>query len=273
MKVFVLFAAIAVVVTGCNATRKTVAPRPPKELYINAEASDKRLPDGKGSTPYFKDNYAHASDRDCVENVEPPEGTKTALRNQYIRVLLLKVDTEYFKFTNDLYVGRSAVGFSGDLATLGLSTAGAIAGDKDLKSALAATAAAVTGSSAAFDKRFFQDQAIGALLTTMNASRTTVLAYINNNLKLCSVKYTLDRALIDVATYHRAGTLLDAIAEIQKEQGEKAATASAEINKANLANSDAQAMPATAQVPKPTVPSGEAPPLKKPQTTPPPIQP
>lgn len=208
---------------GCSRVRKTVAPLPPKELFINANDSDPRLPAD------FKRQYEMAEEKPFV-NGEPVAGSKAGLRNQYIRILMAKVDTEYFKFTNDLYVGRSSIGFTGDLASLGLTAASTIVGDKDLKTILSGTATAVTGSSASFDKRFFQDQAIGALLTTMNASRLAVEATITANLKKPSSEYTLDDAILDVLQYHRAGTLLHAIAEIQTDQGNKAASSQATIN-------------------------------------------
>jgi hypothetical protein len=192
-----------------------VAPQPPKELFINAKDNDPRLPSD------FREQYAKAPDTPPAAD-GPVLRSKTALRNQFVRTLLSKINTEYFKFTNDLFVGRSSIGFAGDLSTLGLTAAGAVVGGEDVKSILSATATAVTGANSSFEKRFFQEQAVEALLTTMDASRLAVLETLETNLKKPASEYTLDDALLDVQSYHRAGTLLSALTAIQNSQGAQA---------------------------------------------------
>jgi len=141
------------------------------------------------------------------------------LRNSIIDAIIAKIDIEYFRYSSGLQIGNGYIGLAGDLATLGLNSAGGIVGDAGLKSILAVTAAGVTGTTASIDKRLFLDQSRQAIVATMNGSRAKTRGDITTLEKNDVATYTIEAALSDLQSYYASGTITNAFLTIQTKAG------------------------------------------------------
>lgn len=155
----------------------------------------------------------------CPSGATPAE-EKRQLRNSIVDAIIAKIDIEYNRYSSGLQIGNGYIGLAGDLATLGMNSAGAIVGDAELKSILAAASAGVTGTTASIDKRLFLDQSRQAVVATMNASRAQQRALITKNETNAVAAYTIEQALSDLQSYYVSGTITSAFLSIQTTAGQ-----------------------------------------------------
>lgn len=154
----------------------------------------------------------------CPSGATPDE-EKRQLRNSIVDAIIAKIDIEYYRYSSGLQIGNGYIGLAGDLATLGMNSAGAIVGDAELKSILAAASAGVTGTTASIDKRLFLDQSRQAVVATMDGSRAKQRALITSNEKNGVAAYTIEQALSDLQSYYVSGTITSAFLSIQTTAG------------------------------------------------------
>ncbi len=189
--------------TGCSLTRRAVAPKLPPELVTNANAhTDVTAGD------YLKRYH------DFINDPTHTAQQKQDLRNEILNTILRKIDTEYFKFTSDLYSGKASYDIFGDLSQLGLTSAATVVGDVDVKDILSAAATADKGAHASVDKKLLQEQSIAALVTQMDALRAKALQPVETGLAQDVSTYPLEMGLRDLMEYHRAGSILSALGAI-----------------------------------------------------------
>ena len=97
--------------------------------------------------------------------------TKKAVRNDYINEMFSMIDEEHLQYQASIRLTRAFSDFYMDIAVLGLTAAGAVAGGAPTKAILSAAAAALTGTKIAVNKAFFEESAISTLLNEMDSAR------------------------------------------------------------------------------------------------------
>jgi hypothetical protein len=130
-------------------------------------------------------------------------------------------DVQYSKFQEDINRERTLTDTVGDLTSLTLTALGASLGAVSTKTALAASATAVTGAKASFDKNLFYDKTLPVLFAQMDANRAAVLVRIEAGAALPDAQYPLTRALADLNAYREAGSIPGALAGIAQAAGQK----------------------------------------------------
>ena len=158
-------------------------------------------------------------------NLEKDDETKIACRNFILSAGMIGIDINFSEFERKLFKEGREASFVTTVATLGLTTAGAMTGT----AVLSGIATGIVGSKEAFDKEILLDQAKNAIHTQMRALRQTVANRIRYGMTQSSKDYPLDAALIDIEEYYNAGTLLGAFVGITASAGLK--VEESEVNK------------------------------------------
>jgi hypothetical protein len=138
-------------------------------------------------------------------------------RNEFLALKMATIDSAYRVYEERLTHDDSAINLSGTLASLGLTTAASLVPAAQTGKVLSATATAVTGATAAYDKDILLSQTIQALQTQMRADRTNIAIQIQNKMSKCDLSnYPMGLVYSDLAAYERAGTLSSALIGINK---------------------------------------------------------
>jgi len=153
-------------------------------------------------------------------------------RDRVVYAQLRAYDINFKRFQKALTGDRNAFGVGTDWILLGLNAAGAATGGS---AALSAASAGIVGAKGSVDKELFYQKTLPALLAAMEASRTAALVPIEQGLSKPDAEYSLHKALADVSTYDRAGSIPGAINAIVKDAGAKGNAAEAELKFARTA--------------------------------------
>jgi hypothetical protein len=148
-----------------------------------------------------------------------------SIRNSIVNELLLIVDHHYHSYEGGLLAGRAKNNFYTGAFRSGLETAGAlltVASTVKVLSGLAALTGTVQDSA---DKEFYYDNTINALVIQMRADRTLVLVTLFKGQKKDYSDYPLERAVRDITSYYRSGTLASAIVSLSNTAAESEAKA------------------------------------------------
>jgi hypothetical protein len=188
------------VLAACGSIR--AAPEPP---MANFEASLVGL-----QTPFAAGNV--------VECIAKPLTEQRVCRDTIVQALMIAIDLRYEEFEIGFFDTNRYAGFGATLATLGLSTAGAVVsgGTSQL---LSAAAAGVIGAREAFKREVLAEQGSEALLIAMRAQRDKVGLSIRLGLRRDATQYQLGAALADVSAYYRAGTIVGALTGVTEAVG------------------------------------------------------
>ncbi len=178
-----------------------------------------RLPEPWEDSRYTLQQYEY--DRAGYYDRGNSKDERRAYRDQIIFRMLREIDANYARFTDALYADRATAQTLGEVAQIGLGTAGSLMGTASIKSILAATAAGIAGTDASIKKNFFAEQGTGLLLSRMNAVRAKRLAVIEKKVAADINDYSLEEAERDLTQYYQAGTLKSAMEDITAESGKK----------------------------------------------------
>ena len=141
--------------------------------------------------------------------------------------LMAIVDELYNKYSANLFSGKGAIAVTGDAASLGLTSAVAIASKTAAKTLFGALGTAVTGMNLSLDKNLFAQQTYQVIALAMETRRTALFNVISDGLAQKSVmEYPLSAVKRDLVLYLYAGSLPGGLQEIQREAG----AASADTN-------------------------------------------
>jgi hypothetical protein len=155
-------------------------------------------------------------------NAATDPARKKLIRNRIIYSDIGQVDQNFNDFKIDLNNQANTINVSADFISLALAGLGATTGNAGTKSALAAASAGVIGANAAFDKDVLYQKTVVALVTEMEAQRSQVFARIIANTNRDVTQYPLELAGKDLQDYYQAGTLVNAIAGVNKSASENA---------------------------------------------------
>lgn len=212
---FLLSATIALATLTCSCSSvyrpKTVIPTVYKKQIVVDVAS-----------PALLKNY-----NAMPQGTDDEKAAKVSRRNQILTELIYLVDQSYYPFENRFYGTHATFATTADAANLGLTAAGAVTGEAELKSILSATATGVTGMRASIEKNFFDQQTRAAIVTKMRALRATQLAIIQdeNHMKAGVTNYSLEAGISDVSSYFDAGTVVAALQSIADTAGQQSKAA------------------------------------------------
>ncbi len=132
-------------------------------------------------------------------------------RNAILGELIYLIDASHGEYERNVRVGKSSLDLLGDLAILGVNSAGAIVGAAETKTILHVISGGIEGSQLAVNKRMLQDQALEAVQAQMRASMKDHKADIINCMKNNIQDYPLEMGLSDIVQYYYDGTITRAL--------------------------------------------------------------
>jgi hypothetical protein len=127
-----------------------------------------------------------------MQNGLNDEITAKRERNRILGELMYIIDVEHGDFERTFRGSKTGFDLTTDLALLGLSGAGAVAGGVHTKTILAAIATGVKGAEVSVDKVVLQQQTVEAILAQMRAAQLRRKAIIISSMKLSTSDYTLE---------------------------------------------------------------------------------
>jgi hypothetical protein len=146
-------------------------------------------------------------------------------RNEFIDDFVSVKNIEFHNYVAAIRRGTSYGQLGADSSRLVLDGLAATTGGAEVKSALAAASAGITGFSSSFQKDVLFDQALPTFIEKMEELRSNKLADITNKKELSIEKYTLSEAYSDVEDYGADGTFDAALRDISAKTGQAASAA------------------------------------------------
>ena len=135
--------------------------------------------------------------------------------------LMLVVDYAYREYEGNLIAGRAKWKFGLGTATQALSLASTASTVEASKTILSGISTLIGSTDTELDKNFYLDQTSYALAHQMNAQRLTVSTRMRKSMRKEYIKYSLERGLIDIEEYYRAGTIATAVQKVYQGASEK----------------------------------------------------
>lgn len=145
---------------------------------------------------------------------------KRDIRNQYLEVGMALTDRAYSDYRKSIYEERVSGAFGVDMSILGLGAFGAGTASASAKTAASALSALITGGKASYDKNFFFDQALPAVISEMEARRADLRIQILNGMLLDADRFPMAAAKSYLEQYFDAGSMLSAITSVNNHSAE-----------------------------------------------------
>jgi hypothetical protein len=154
-------------------------------------------------------------------------------RNTIINELILITNHHYHAYEGGMLSGGAKNNFYVGALRSSFETAGALMTPVNTVRVLSGLAALTGTLQESANKEFYFDNAIDALIIQMRADRAEALyPLINNQIKQYD-DYSIERAIADVTTFYRAGTLASAIISISKSANSAQTTAQKRLDDIN----------------------------------------
>jgi hypothetical protein len=151
----------------------------------------------------------------CQKVSRNPDDCKM-YRNTLINELILITDHHYHAYEGGMLSGGAKNNFYVGALRSSLETAGALMTPANTIRILSGLAALTGTLQESANKEFYFDNAIDALIIQMRADRAEALYPLISNQVKPYDDYSIERAIADVTTFYRAGTLASAIISISK---------------------------------------------------------
>jgi len=180
---------------------------------------------------YRGDSYTLEQYQDDLNEYEKPDvQDRRRARDKIIYKVATEIDKAYFEFKDSFFGKRAAGQTTLDIAQIGLSSAGTLAGAGAVN-ILSAIATGLAGSRLSFDKNFLKEKSTDLLITRMDALRAEQWARINLKLSNDDDIYSFYEAERDLVAYYDKGSLAAAFQNIVAESGAASINADIEIKK------------------------------------------
>ena len=153
-------------------------------------------------------------------------------RDAILSELMFMIDGAHGEFERDTRAIKSTADFVAELAVLGVTSAGAVAGGAATKAVLSAVAGGIVGSKLAVNKELLAQQAMEAIQAQMRANMQLRKATIITNMTNTVDKYPLELGLSDVANYYYDGTMARALQNMVQTAKEKEKEADKSVQEA-----------------------------------------
>ncbi|WP_298620716.1 hypothetical protein [uncultured Zoogloea sp.] len=138
------------------------------------------------------------------------------LRNEVAYDLISISDYLFSEVRDGLFIRRASIDSGSRFYNLLFTTASTVSSVESVKTAFSAAATFLTGTKAIFDEELFSKQARTAIYATMTGRRAEVKKNLLLDLQKSPADYTLGQAIAAVQDYHRAGSLVEAMNELEQ---------------------------------------------------------
>lgn len=143
----------------------------------------------------------------------PGGGTLRDYRDAFLAVQMGAIDAQYFRFRRDLTAQAKGSNFVLDVAVLGLTGGGAVAGPR-AANILSAGGAGLTGAKASLNKEVYFEKTLPALVASMDSRRLTLKVAILRKMRGAIDGYSLAEAIVDISTFQLSASIDAAIEQI-----------------------------------------------------------
>ena len=171
----------------------------------------------------LRSKYSQA-DFDAVLRACVDDPCRKQARNLILEELMLIVDHGYHRYEGNLIAGRAKWKFGLGTTTQALSLAATASTVETSKTIFSGISTLVGSTDTELDKNFYLEQTSYALAYQMQAQRLTVstqmLLNMHDNTKAYA-DYSLERGLVDIEAYYRAGTVAAAVQNVYLGASEK----------------------------------------------------
>jgi len=133
------------------------------------------------------------------------------------------MDLAYGDYEQELTRERQKVPFVATVASIALSSSGAVITNSATQQILAAVDTGLKGTTEAYGKEILIDKTIEVIQSAMRANRTQIRSDILVKLGRSDSEYPLELALSDVEKYFRAGTLTGGFLGVSEASAERIA--------------------------------------------------
>jgi hypothetical protein len=207
--------------TGCG--RWNINKRVAKQFYSAPIVRDPKDTSLEFSTLQLKERMAAVSqESDPVKQL--------AMRDELISELMRFSDHNYTEFKTRSFTQNAALNTGADITSLGLSAAATIVAGP-AGQALSAADTGIKGVQSKVSERFFMNQTMILLITTMDSRRAESRTAIYTSMAKPYAKFQIQEAVGLVTEYHNRGNLVDAMAYLQTTMGNQRATNEVEAAK------------------------------------------
>jgi hypothetical protein len=159
---------------------------------------------------------------------ETTDAAALSCRNRIIAARMYAIDIQFSEFEENLFQQTRSSGFAATVATLGLTSAAAVAGGT-ASQLLSGAAAFIIGTREAFQKEVLAERTLVAIHTAMRAGRTRVAVRLRDGLRSPLSEYPLALGLADLNAYYDAGTILGSLIGITETVGADAQRAQEQL--------------------------------------------
>jgi hypothetical protein len=201
--------AISALACGCTTLTRTSGPAPIPEEGTQLQAAAQ-------VGPAYERYHAAGTD----------EGRRRLVRDEFIANRVGQLDVDFLGYVRSVSSSKRSLDAATEAAQLTLGVAATLVGGTQAKENLAAAIALITGGKATYDKHYFDNKGLDAVLSTMISRRKEVFVRIVQGLGVPTTEYGIVQAKADLDDYYNAGTLEGAYVSIQATaiEREKAAT-------------------------------------------------
>jgi hypothetical protein len=195
-----LFGAIAVLalLCGCNTLSRTSGPPPIPE-------DDAKLKAASQVGASYEKYHAAGTDED----------KRRGIRDEFIANRVAQLDLDFLAYVRSVSSNKRTLDAATEAAQLTLGIAATLVGGEHAKENIAAAIALITGGKATYDKNYFDNKGLDAILATMISRRKEVFVRIVQGLSVSTSEYGIVQAKADLDDYYNAGTMEGAYFSIQ----------------------------------------------------------
>lgn len=156
---------------------------------------------------------------------------RQAVRNEIIHEILLNADTHYLDMRSGLLMGRASSDTLLDIAELTLSTATTLSGGAMAKANLGAASTLVKGSRTSVDKNFFAQQALAAIINSIDDRRQIDKTNIIKGLQRTAFDYPLQQALSDARLYESRASMMSGVLDLSNQTANNVKSSEIDLEK------------------------------------------
>jgi len=190
--------------------------------------------------------------RDAMAATPPRLDEARLVRDLMIHRIITDVQVDYKAYEEKLFKGRALFDTGADVLGIAVTTAGTITNGERVKTILAATATALTGSQLSISKNYFREKTTEILIAKMQAARYSIRTQITQKMVLPADQYSFDEAWSNLVDFFYAGTLQGALLALSQQVGEQAEVARTEAKKVDRERVDTYLKRTSAQEVKQT---------------------
>lgn len=142
-------------------------------------------------------------------------------RDAFIFDMLYLADIYYEEFRDRFYYNTSVRETLFDFGSLAFSGAATVVTAQPATNILSGISTLIQGTQKSIDARFLQDQALESIINKMDENRAALRTSIFTSMTKSASAYSAHAAYYDILNYCKAGSLIEAVAQLAASTGEK----------------------------------------------------